>query len=310
MKLISLVLILLLSFSLQAQEACHQLFPNSDQVQSAPVKSQHRFVLPLEKRLNLPEFFSKLKEIESRKTPGVIFEKMGETSGLPVMMVTMTPAQNKNPQRLLITGGVHGSEVMGVKNAVYLFEKLLVNEKLREKFEITIVFNINNYGLKEGKRIAENEVDLNRSWSDKSTHPTSQLVLQSLNKKFTDRTGKIDLDLFIDLHDAYSRDKYFIIKSDAKENLLERTVELLPADIFIESKSGQYPEKFSSTFKVDAYELLAPGVSTSANEGTFKTYWYNKGIKNAYTFESPGQIDQKLNVETSSKILTTLLEQF
>lgn len=303
MRFIIFILIATLSHSGYAQKACHQLFG-----EAAP--SQHKFVLPFEERLNFPEFFQKLNEIKSRKVPGVVFETAGVVDGLPVMMATMSPTSNAHPQRLLITGGVHGSEVMGVKNAVYFFEQLLSNQKLREKFEITFIFNINNYGLKKGTRVAEEGVDLNRNWSDQTNHKTAQTILNTINRKFKSQKGGVDIDLFIDLHDAYSRDKYFLIKSDPVDNLLERSVALMPSDIFIESKSGKYPEKFSSTFKVDAYELLAPGVSTSANEGTFKTYWYNKGVKHAYTFESPGQIDRSINVKTSAKILTTLLEQF
>ncbi len=303
MRFIIFILIAVLSHSGYAQKACHQLFGEA-------TPSQHKFVLPLEERLNFPEFFQKLNEIKSRKVPGVVFETAGVVDGLPVMMATMNPSSNAHPQRLLITGGVHGSEVMGVKNAVYLFEQLLSNQKLREKFEITFIFNINNYGLKQGTRVAEEGVDLNRNWSDQTNHKTAQTILNTINYKFKSEKGGVDIDLFIDLHDAYSRDKYFLIKSDPLDNLLERSVALMPSDIFIESKSGKYPEKFSSTFKVDAYELLAPGVSTSANEGTFKTYWYNKGVKHAYTFESPGQIDRGINVKTSAKILTTLLEQF
>lgn len=302
MRLLLFILIAVLGPTLQAQKACHQLF--------GAAESKHKFVLPVEERLNFPEFFQKLNEIKSQKIPGVVFETAGVVDGLPVMMATMSPSAQSHPQRLLITGGVHGSEVMGVKNAVYLFEKLLSNQKLREKFEITFIFNINNYGLKQGTRVAEDGVDLNRQWSDQTSHKTAQTILKTIHQKFKSKTGGVDIDLFIDLHDAYARDKYFLIKSDAGDNLLERSVALMPSNLFIESKSGHYPEKFSSTFTVDAYELLAPGVSTSINEGTFKTYWYKKGVKHAYTFESPGQIDRKLNVETSAQILTTLLEQF
>lgn len=309
-KLTSFILIAVLSFSLQAQEACHQLFGLESAQLSQPLPSSHRFILPKKERLNLKAFFKQLEDMKKQNLPGVVFETAGLVNGEPVIMATLKPAKNIHPKKLLITGGVHGSEVMGVKNAVYLFEQLISNTNLREKFETTFVFNINNYGLKEGMRVAENDVDLNRHWSDQTNHPTTQTILNALNKKFVTESGQVDMDLFIDLHDAYSRDKYFIIKTDPQDQLLEKAVALLPSNIFIESKTGTYPEKFSSAFKVNAYELLAPGVTTSANEGTFKTYWYHKGVKNAYTFESPGQIDRKLNVETSAKILITLLEQF
>jgi hypothetical protein len=286
-----------------AQNACYELFNRT-------AKTIHNFALPVDERLQFSKFFNKLNSIKYKNNSGVVFDNAGLVDGLPVVMATLNPVSNPHPKRVLITAGVHGSEVMGVKNAVYLFEQLISNISLREKFEITFVFNINNSGLKAGTRTTDDKVDLNRIWTDQGSHATIQTILKKLNQKYQSKKNKVDLDLFIDLHDAYSREKYFIIKSEPQENLLERSVSTMPSDYFIESHSGNYPEKFSSTFKVDAYELLAPGVTTSMNEGTFKTYWYKKGVKNSYTFESPGKIDKNENVKTSAKILTRILEQF
>lgn len=303
MRFIYILSALLISSTGYAQSQCANLFKN------APEKKES-YALAEEQRLNFIDFYQEMNTLKSQKNKGVVVKTAAIVDGLPVMMATLQPAHNPKPKKVLITSGVHGSEVISILNSINLFKKLIDHPQLREKFEFTFVFNINNSGLKNGTRKTDTDVDLNRHWTDTDDNKTIQTLLSVLNRKFTADQNKADIDLFLDLHDALPKQDYFIIKSDPQDLLPEAVVAQLPADYFIESQSGHYPEFLSSAFAENSYELLAPGVTTSINQGTFKTYWHQKGVQHAYTFEAPGQVSRQKNLEISEKILLEFLERF
>lgn len=131
-------------------------------------------------------------------------------------------------------------------------------------------------------------------------------------------------DLALDLHEAPFRDKFFIIKSTAKdEQLTTHVLSHIPQSELITSSDGKYPGIMYKSNPPNlppkkeipqnkSYTLHAPGEVSSDNVGTIKTF-YNQEVgvgKFSYTLEAPGQYDLERKIKIYSDIVENYLTEF
>lgn len=189
------------------------------------------------------------------------------------------PAEREVPKlRVLVTGGVHGSEACGPAAALAFVDLLLSRPELRRDVEVTVVPLVNPYGYKRGLRGNGDGIDLNRSASDAPDAPR-EIAL------FREAIAGAEFDLAIDLHASASASKRgFFAIHDGGVELLHATM----ADF-----SARYELVQAST---DRYAMDAPGIFTSKNRQTLKSYMKARGTRWSYTVEAPAKQPYELQV--------------
>lgn len=181
------------------------------------------------------------------------------------------PAERAPKLRVLVTGGVHGSEPCGPAAALAFVDHLLAHPELRRDVEVTVVPLVNPYGYKRGLRANGDGLDLNRNVSDDPNAPR-EIAL------FREAIAGADFDLAIDLHASGSVGKRgFFAIHDGGAELLHPTM----ADF-----STRHRVVSEST---ELYAMDAPGVFTSHNPQTLKSYMKERGTKWSYTVEAPAK---------------------
>src|SRR5690606_31584228 len=107
---------------------------------------------------------------------------------------------------------------------------------------------------------------------------------------------------------------FFIIKAQEHDQAyIDQVVKALDAQDLLSSPTGQYPYNIPNVRNpnLTSYVLSSPGVSTSFNRGTLKSFFQEDlGVTHSYTVESPGQIELAKRKEVYKKLIASFLENF
>lgn len=238
----------------------------------APVQQRAVFEVVPRQPLTVIEALARLDQLE-----GVEVETLGDIDGIAVQCATVSgapPPAGVEPRRVLITGGVHGSEPAGTLSAVSLLALVAEHPEQFPGLQFTVVPLVNPEGFRDGTRRNENDgVDLNReAVRDGSMPKEIQLVLPVLDRG--------PWSLALDLHASGSTtadgdNGFFAIRTEGNDTLLH--------DVLTEFKA-RWPVLDETTQR---YEMVEPGVMESHNEGTLKGYLFAQGTSAAFTLEAP-----------------------
>jgi len=204
-----------------------------------------------------------------------------------ILKIKITSRENSStpPLRVLITGGVHGNEPLGLLTALDLVDVFASGFEGRP-VELTILPALNVDGLASNRRRLSDGQDLNRLLDDEE--PSAKVT------RIKEAIGTQPFDLSLDLHGSHERKQFFVIKQGDDRGLAERAIRVLPNSLRLKADNGDDtgPVGVSGLrgYEPGRYQLEAPGISTSVNKGTLKSYMSGLGTRYAYTLEYPGQI--------------------
>lgn len=229
--------------------------------------------------------FEALKKLDA--IPGVDVKTLGDIDGIPVQVVRLNgapPPPGEEPKRVLITGGVHGSEPAGTMSAVELLELVAKSPELFPGFEFTVVPLVNPEGFRDGTRHNENDdTDLNREAAHDDHVPKEmQLLLPVLDEG----PWKLALDLHASgSTTAAGKNGFFAIRTAGSDELLHGVMSEFKAN---------YDVLDETTAR---YTMVEPGVMESKNMGTVKGYLFERGTEASFTLEAPARANMKVQVE-------------
>jgi hypothetical protein len=190
------------------------------------------------------------------------------------------------PLRVLITGGVHGNEPVGVVTALDIINAFKhAPDLIGRAVELTVLPALNFEGLSADRRRLSNGHDLNRQFDP--SYDREDKVAQ-IEKAI----GAAHFDLSLDLHGANERERFFVIKQTPDGGLANEAIEVLEPGLRLLSDAGETTGGVgvygASGYEPNRYTLEAAGISTSSNVGTVKSYMTSRGTPYGYTLESPG----------------------
>ncbi|WP_164848298.1 DUF2817 domain-containing protein [Halobacteriovorax sp. HLS] len=232
-------------------------------------------------------------------------KSIGHYDGEDILRIDI-PGRGATPRKkVVITAGVHGNESAGVVTSLEFIKKNIYNPHVRNNFDIVIIPYLNPGGLKNNSRRLNNNIDLNRTFKKSA----EQRVTNILRSTHEDE----HFDLSLDLHEAPTRDKFFIIKSEVDDNYLTKNVlSNIDTNYLVTDKLGQYPgEMMSATSNKKAYDLYAPGEVASSNIGTVKGFYrHNMNVFYSYTLEAPGKFDLDKKIDIYTNIVEYYFSEF
>lgn len=212
-----------------------------------------------------------------RQLDGVKLETLGDIDGIPVQVATVSgapPPAGVEPKRVLITGGVHGSEPAGCISAVQLLAMVAEHPEAFAGLQFTVVPLVNPEGFRDSTRQNENDhSDLNREVvRDGSVPKEIELLLPVLDRW--------PWSLALDLHASGSTtadgdNGFFAIRTEGNGELLHAVM----------SEFAQTHPVLDET--TQRYDMVEPGVMQSHNTGTVKGYLFERGTRAAFTLEAP-----------------------
>ena len=257
-------------------------------------------------QINLERVQSELFALERRYQNELTLSKIGNYDGEDIFRIDI-PAWNDGPKnRIIISAGAHGNESAGVATVFSLIEKIIYSPQIRTQFDIVIIPYLNPGGLKNNMRRLNNNIDLNRSFKPGHETGVTKIVQENLKGE--------NFNIALDLHEAPTRNKFFIIKSDIDDNqLTTKVLSKIDQEHLVTSTDGTYPGimGMSSDPKKKAYDLYGPGEVASSNHGTVKGFYKNKlGVKYSYTLEAPGKFDLNHKIEIYTDIVESYFYEF
>ncbi|MCK6549601.1 DUF2817 domain-containing protein, partial [Myxococcota bacterium] len=222
---------------------------------------------------NVDAIDAKIAELSRRELDGrsrIEVTRLGAIDHTSLYAISL-PAERAPKLRVLVTGGVHGSEACGPAAALGFVDHLLAHPELRRDVEVTVVPLVNPYGYKRKLRANGDGLDVNRHASDAPDAPREIALLR-------EAIAGDEFDLAIDLHASGSVGKRgFFAIHDGGAELLHPTM----ADFATRHRV------VSET--TELYTMDAPGIFQSRNANTLKAYMKARGTKWSYTVEAPAK---------------------
>jgi hypothetical protein len=208
-----------------------------------------------------------------------------------ILKIELTPRARRStvrPLRVLITGGVHGNEPIGVITALDIAQAFLRTPDLAGRaVELTVLPALNFEGLSTNRRRLSNGSDLNRQFDSTLTRKEKVARIESA-------IGPAPFDLALDLHGSNERHQFFVIKQGPDTGLAGDAIQVLEPSLRLLSDEGKTTGGVGvhgvRGYESNRYQLEAPGISTSVNRGTLKSFMSERGTPYSYTLEYPGQL--------------------
>lgn len=202
-----------------------------------------------------------------------------------------------NPQRVLISAGIHGDEPAGVET-ICSFVKGKEYLQLSKDWEITLVPCINPFGYERGTRVNHEGVDLNRQF--KSSSPPREVVLaQSLFDR--------PFDLTIELHEDEDSSGYYLfystasdLKTDLASQILNEVQKVMPVNR--DSMIDGFPAREGVIDRVSEPE--------SMEWWPMALYALSKGTRICLTLETAPQFSLETRVNAHLQAIRTALGNF
>lgn len=208
-----------------------------------------------------------------------------------ILKIELAPRAHRSATRslrVLITGGVHGNEPIGVLTALDIARAFsLAPDLVGRAVELTVLPALNFEGLSANRRRLANGSDLNRQFDSALEHEEKVARIESA-------IGTTRFDLALDLHGSNERRQFFVIKQGPDAGLANDAIKILEPDLRLLSDEGQTTGGVGvhgvHGYESNRYQLEAPGISTSTNRGTLKSFMSERGTHYSYTLEYPGQL--------------------
>lgn len=202
-----------------------------------------------------------------------------------------------NPQRALITAGIHGDEPIGVEALCTFLDKGLYRSWAHQ-WELTVLPCVNPWGYEHRRRTDQDGRDLNREF--KSKHPPSEVrFLQSLD------FGRYELSL--DLHDDVDSAGYYLYQTlnsdeEAKASafILDRVSRVMPInrDSAIEGRSVRHGV------------IRRPCAPPEMDWWPLAVYALERGVKHNFTLEVGTASSPQARIDAHLVALDAALEYF
>ena len=256
-------------------------------------------------RLNYDRAIQRIKYLAQKYRGELALKKVFSYDGEEVLRIEM-PAHTPRPQkRVIMTAGVHGNESITTETLIEVIEDLIGDSNMRSIYDFVFYPLMNTGGLKNNSRYLNNGVDLNRTFQKGHEDRFTELFIESL--------GNENFDLAIDLHEAYKRPGFFIIKSGEGEDYLSSVLSEIDSAYLFQSPNGVYPydvKKGGNSLEM-SYILEAKGIAISGNKGTLKSYFEDeRNIPASYTLESSGAIELEQRKRIYKQLIMGLLKKF
>tara|TARA_R110000868_G_scaffold117600_3_gene312220 strand:- start:14746 stop:15558 length:813 start_codon:yes stop_codon:yes gene_type:complete len=256
--------------------------------------------------IDLDKMYARINHLATQYPSEFKLSHAFEYDGMPVLRIDM-PSRSTSPKaRVIITAGVHGNEAIGSASLVEILEEIVMNPSMRDRFDFVIYPAINPSGLAENSRYLRNGVDLNRTFKPGEESNLTQLFKDSLKGE--------RFDLGIDMHEAYTKPGFFVIKAQNDDKAyVDGVIASLDSNMIFKSPTGQYPYNVPNTKNpnVISYVLESPGVTVSMNQGTLKSFFKEElGVSHSYTLEASGQIELGRRQEFFKDLVLKFVESF
>ena len=141
---------------------------------------------------NYTEITDRLKHLN------VPIELLGTAHSYPIHQIHLASSA-RTPQRVLITGGVHGDEPAGVAAVLQFLAR--DNTALLTEFSFSIIPCINPYGYVHNTRETRDSIDINRAFE------TNDVAEVAIIKK---ALGQIRFSLAVDFHEDYDATGFYL----------------------------------------------------------------------------------------------------
>ncbi|EQC47966.1 DUF2817 domain-containing protein [Bacteriovorax sp. Seq25_V] len=261
---------------------------------------------PFNYQINLDRVFKEIEALES-KFPNQLTTKIeGQYDGEPIYRIDMPGYGTGDKKKIIITSGVHGNESVGVSTLLKVINQIVYDKNMRTKFDFVFFPALNPGGLRQNTRRLKNDVDLNRTFTKGKEQGVTKILQESLDGE--------EFELALDLHEAYTKNGFFVIKADKEDDqLTKESLSIIDESYMLTSKDGQYPYNVPNVKdpRKTSYILYSPGETASFNPGTLKGFFKtNLKAKYAYTIESPGQIELRKRQEIYINIVRSFLDNY
>ena len=156
---------------------------------------------------NYTEIIERLKHLNMPiKLLGTVHAK--EDLNLPIYQVCLVSSA-RTPQRVLITGGMHGDEPAGVEAVLQFLER--DNTPLLKNFSFLVIPCINPYGYVHNTRETLDGIDINRAFE------TDNVAEVAIVKK---ALGQTQFSLAIDFHEDYDATGFYLYEGKRDEKYI------------------------------------------------------------------------------------------
>lgn len=262
--------------------------------------------IPGKKRkvLNVPLYNSWLKKFIQNHQETFQASMIGIDDQTEIFKLESKPpsTQDGTKIRVFLGSGVHGKEEMGPLIVRKILEEITRNKELLKEFQFTFIPLINAYGQKNALRGTRQTNDLNRSFGENSWVSTSTIVSTALKQS--------RFDVAIDLHGKRTSTGFFFIRGKEDHGIAAEALRIVPSDIIMQSRTGNYPGYRGSSDHKDPkrYLLSSQGVATSQNPNTFKSFLGTLGHPFTYTMEYPGLQPAKIQIDSTAALFFEIIK--
>src|SRR5690606_15742984 len=156
-------------------------------------------------QLNIDKAYARMDSWRTRFANELQVSTAFNYDGRDVYRIDM-PARSSTPKgRIIITAGVHGNESVGTAGLIELIEDLVHNSSLRNEYDFVFFPALNPGGLETNSRYLLNGTDMNRTFKPGSEEKITNLLKDALRGE--------RFDLALDMHEAYTKKGFFVIKA-------------------------------------------------------------------------------------------------
>lgn len=230
---------------------------------------------------------------------GGCVDELGRVGGFALNAVRIPHTGKGAPKlRVVVTGGVHGSEPCGTGASLLFAERLLSSPELREQIDVTVMPLVNPRGLAAGTRHAPGDIDLNR-------HFVTTPIGDTPDECEVVRRLLIDTrpDLVIDLHSGYASRPGFWLYHRNGTKLGRKAMDTL-ATTFPVLQPGEVEKPMPAQGVIDS----PPLAEDPTTEGTLKDLATRLGAKWSFTVEAPGSVSYLDQVLGEAEIALGLVD--
>ena len=221
-----------------------------------------------------------------------------EDSGHPVLAIENEAARRNEGGGIYLSAGVHGDECAPVWGLLEWAEESV--ESLSDDEPLVILPCLNPYGLVENTRRTQQGVDLNRHFQDK-TVPLIERWQRYLEGRY--------FDLAVNLHEDFDAGGIYLYELTRSDS---------PGDALLAVCEGIIPRETSST--VDGSDFENGLLKRETTEAEIQRvvdedldgwpeaiYLYMNHSKDAYTFETPSEMDLERRIEAHRVFLSAVI---
>ena len=201
-----------------------------------------------------------------------------------------------NPQRILISGGIHGDEPAGVETICSFLENKLYKDFLND-WEFTLLPCINPTGYELGTRNNQDDIDLNRMFKETTVPREIDFVKSVLDQPY-------DLDL--ELHEDVDTPGYYLYQKDQSSELsslgrviLDRVETIHPLNLAEEIEESPADRGLLSRLS-EPHEM---------EWWPMALYAYTRGCRHVCTLETSPALPMEVRVKAHLLAIQTALEQ-